>query len=540
MKKLSLTLAVVALASVGAQADFLLSFPTPTADSGATDDLYGIQTYYNQSSTVGVSVSGGAVIFTSKLASDGTTGYTANVGVLIPITPDWSAHDLTGVTGVSFKYKASAKITDVFAVSFGSAAYTDEIAKAGTTYEADITPTSSSVGKLTQGQVDIADFSTPSWWTAPEDFPKLATVLTKVKNLQFAPKTTYTGAGTKADGTACTGCVGPTLTSITLELQDITLLGIDGITSWPNPDKVGCDATQQFSVLDDFVDGDNKNSNGGYWFDYSDFDSLGTSTDPAKGASLASDTIIAGEEGLSSGTISLHARLNKMVGTTWRKYSGFAALGTKFKRNGTADLTGLTAIGFTIKADTIGPNVPSVLFKVAMAGVNDTAVHYAELPSSALRLGQSACIRPADLKQASYLVDADKVVFDPSTIVQLAWEAKIADTKNSAITTDTVSFHVTDVTLYGVTDDYTVTSSGSGVKSRNVAKPFAVSYRSGILSLSGFQGVAQCEVFNLDGTKVAAFAPQAQVALNLPRGTYFLASKRDGARVVQSFSVLGR
>ena len=143
MSKRHVFLAVLAACASSATANWNLSaYATPTTDPVMTDSMYGIQTYSNKASTVAVTVPGGYVSFVaSKIASElvgtaGGRGYTANVGVLHPLTPDWTEYDLTGLTGVSFEYQNTTKITEVLAVSFGSGAYSKQIADAGTVFEA--------------------------------------------------------------------------------------------------------------------------------------------------------------------------------------------------------------------------------------------------------------------------------------------------------------------------------------------------------------------------------------------------------------------
>lgn len=74
--------------------------------------------------------------------------------------------------------------------------------------------------------------------------------------------------------------------------------------------------------------------------------------------------------------------------------------------------------------------------------------------------------------------------------------------------------------------------------SKSKVAGFSVRSSEGVLSLSGYQGVQSFDVVGLDGKKVASFAPAATVALSLPRGSYFLVGKRDGASMTKSFAVV--
>ena len=67
-------------------------FLTPTLDSAQTRAVYGIETFQNKSSAVTVTVPGGYVqLEASKIASDGTEGWTAEVGLRLPLDPQGGA-----------------------------------------------------------------------------------------------------------------------------------------------------------------------------------------------------------------------------------------------------------------------------------------------------------------------------------------------------------------------------------------------------------------------------------------------------------------
>jgi len=516
-----------------AHADYVLSdYATVTTDSSATNTIYGIQTFGNTSSTTTVTVPGGYVSFAAnKIASDGTEGFTANVGLLHPITPDWAPLNLTGLTGITFEFRNSARITDYLAVSFGSETYTDAIAKAGTVYEVGIKGTANLAAGTAwkPASVDILDFATPTWWTAPAGFPTIADVLLKVKNLQFAPKTKYTADGTQ-NGTACKACVTPDMTSQTLDIRNITLVGIGGGYPDTNRTGIGCQATDGTPVALDAAFDDTQNDAGGYWFNFSDYDSTGISTDDAKGSSTSSFVITPGDQ-FNAGYITMTADLNKMIGTKWHPYAGWAAIGTGFK----ADATGLTGISFHIQASTLDAAIKAINFKVKLEGVADTATHYVALaaPYITSATGRSYCIRPVDLVQPSFVKPAELSAFDASKIKQLAWEAKITDNRSSAITAAKATFLISDVKFYGI--------NFVGVSPRRIAtRPLAASYANGTLSLKGYDGIEGIDVISLDGRKVASFAPAARVSLSLSRGTYFLSARKNGTSLVQSFAVVGR
>lgn len=231
--RLSLATLAVSLASLPAFADWELSdYRTLAADSVAVNMAYSIQPFSNRSSVVGLSVerdsSGGFLRFNaSKIASDGTEGHTANLGVLHPLTPDWATHDLTSLTGIRFEFRNSAPITENLAVILGSGAYSyeqDFVIRAK--HEIVLSGKTALAASSTWKEVvlEAADFATPTWWTAPPDAPSLEQCLKLAKYIEFAPRTLYAENGTQS-GTPCTKCVGPTMTSLILDIRKVTLLG---------------------------------------------------------------------------------------------------------------------------------------------------------------------------------------------------------------------------------------------------------------------------------------------------------------------------
>jgi hypothetical protein len=533
MKRIVAAIAAMVFDAYAADTWLLSKLETTTADSAETNAIYGYQVFSNEASKVTVKVEAQAVnLIASTIASDGTEGYTANFGLLLPLTPDWVEHDLTGLTSITFEYQNDATITDVLSVSFGSTAYTDAIANAGTVYSNDLAGASARAAGTAwkQGEVLVADFATPSWWTdIPEDFPKLDTVLKHVKNLQFAPKTSYLVGGSQK-GVECKLCVTPTMTSLTFKIRNIVLHGVSGDGFWPNEPFLGCEASQKKFPLDGFASG-SKNTLGGDWFVFSDFDSTGLDTDPAKGASVVSDSIYTADAYMA-----MSAQLKKNVGGVYHKYAGWAAIGTSFGEGGLLDATGLTGIGFQLADLGINPDrVQNIAFKVKMKGVDDTAIHQVLLPTSAIveakSAGKAACILPGALAQPSYVLASQKVPFDVSKIEQISWEAKITDDRTSSIDTATANFLLTNVVLYGV--DAPVVGVRTPVRTRT-----AVGYSNGILQLSGFTGATRFDVRRLDGQLVASFGASRRLALALPRGTYLLAASGQGVHFANKFTVL--
>ncbi|MEK7394074.1 MAG: hypothetical protein AAB214_16060, partial [Fibrobacterota bacterium] len=203
----------------------LNSYSQIASDSATARLLYGVSAFANRASSVSATVPGGYVSMdASKIASDSTEGYTANLGLIVPLTIDGASHDLTGLSTITFEYRNSDKITDYFGVQLLSNAYDPSLVTAGTIYEATLSGAimlaPSTAWKT--ATIDLLDFATPTWWTAPADFPSIDDVLKSVNGIVFAPRTLYSASGTQG-GYACTKCVTPTMTKQVLDIRNITL-----------------------------------------------------------------------------------------------------------------------------------------------------------------------------------------------------------------------------------------------------------------------------------------------------------------------------
>jgi hypothetical protein len=525
-----------AFVASGVHADWLLnSYAFPAPDSAEANALYGVQSYQNPSSKVDVRVADSAVsLVASVIASEGAEGYSANVGLLHPLTPDWATHDLTGLVSIDFEFRNSVAITEYLAVSFGSKAYSDEVSNAGTVYEIAVKGTALLKAGTAWKSVSLpaADLATPTWWTnIPNDFPKVEEMLKKVVNLQFAPKTTYTDAGTQ-NGNACSKCVTPTMPSLTLEIRKVVLVGVP---SYPPPPPLG-PACQRSPVTLDRAFGDTRHELGGWWFGYSDFDSTGTSIDSARGSSTMATALTAGDD-FASGSIGMKARLDKKVGGTWHKYAGWAAIGANFDSGLVFKPETFDGISFHLSGTTISSSVQTIVFKVALEGVPDAVVHQALIPASMLLAagGQDFCVSAHDLRMPSYVPEAQRVAFDPTRkIKQIAWEARITDDRNPLLDTATVDIALSDVKVYGEL-------ANVGVSRRVAVRGPSIGNSDGFLHLRGFESVASVDILSLDGRRVATFAPASRVPLRRPRGTWILSTRgRDGSVAMQPFVVVGR
>lgn len=84
--------------SFGSGGNWVLSdYAIAASDSLSMAQTYGIQTFKNPASTVSVTAGGGSIVFKAKYGSDGTEGYTANVGLLHALTPSWEEIDISSL-----------------------------------------------------------------------------------------------------------------------------------------------------------------------------------------------------------------------------------------------------------------------------------------------------------------------------------------------------------------------------------------------------------------------------------------------------------
>lgn len=217
-------------------------FDVPTASSDDVKTVYGVDIFKNSMSTVNLSVDTGSVlqaqiVYKSDtahlLTPAGTSmlrGYTANVGILIPLNAAWRIHDLSKFDSLTFEFAANARINKELTVSFGSPKFIDSLALAGLTYEATKVrkPQPDSVLEVILNSAHDwfkvsytrQQFAQPTWlgtalsgnptrWAEPiAAFPSLDTVLANVKNIQISPKTSYTAnAWDFTSNVPCQGCL---------------------------------------------------------------------------------------------------------------------------------------------------------------------------------------------------------------------------------------------------------------------------------------------------------------------------------------------
>lgn len=201
------------------------AFDVDAPDSASARVNYGIYAFSNPSSTTSLKVQGGVITWAMTLASDSTEGYTANVGLQVPLCPDGRRHDLKEFQGLEFQYRNSNQITDYFGVHFQSDVDTATSSYWGSFYEGLISGTTLLAASNGWKTIFLEkyDFASTIWdFVGGDDLVDLDSMLSMVTGIEFTPKTRYANSGTQ-NGTACTKCVGPTMTRQTLEIRNIAI-----------------------------------------------------------------------------------------------------------------------------------------------------------------------------------------------------------------------------------------------------------------------------------------------------------------------------
>lgn len=207
-----------------------MPFDVPTSSMAEVKTVYAVDIFKNEMSSANLTVDTGNVLQADILFASDTNhfpnpagegsyirGYTANVGILIPLNSAWGIRDLSKFDSLTFEWASNGKINDQLTASFGSLQYNDTLANAGVVYEANkrrtADPDPAVKASLNAGHdwVTIAyrraEFAKPSWysqaltgfpsrWTEPfATFPSFDSVLANVKNIQISPKTSYMSPG---------------------------------------------------------------------------------------------------------------------------------------------------------------------------------------------------------------------------------------------------------------------------------------------------------------------------------------------------------
>ena len=532
MRKSALILTAGALLASAVHADWVLgTYPTVTADSAEVKSLYGPSTYANSKSSVDLTVPKAGVLQLKGTFRDEASGtYSANLGIIHPLTPSWEVRSLVGIKQIQFDLMLSQKPTEGVGVTISSKGYGDDGTgkdgnDAGETYGVLLAGTSlPAVGTWETIKLDITDFTLPDWWKkAPETYPSRDSILKVVEAIQISPKTKYSGDGVKPS----------TVGEVTMSIRNLTLVGVSPI-ALVNPDGIGCEAAGESMLLDDFADGDNANALGGYWYAFTDTSSAAAKVnDSARGSSTASMSFTDAVTGAGQSYALFGAGLHKKVGGAfdWRPYAGWASIGTGFEGDGDLEGSALSGIEFTLRLMKLPAHLDGINFKVTIPGVKDAHTHYVTIPvrqidPASTELTTSVCVRPEDLSQPSWIPTAEKTPFSSELITKLAWEAKIADQKDKTIFDDSTEVMLTGIRLHGA-KEFTV-KGGTHVGARTSKAAFGAAYANGILSVQALPGMKTVSVVAPSGKVMASFdAKLSSKAVKLDRGTYFVVARGE-------------
>ncbi|MBK9576902.1 MAG: hypothetical protein IPK50_03385 [Fibrobacterota bacterium] len=210
-----------------------MPFDVPTASMADVKTVYAVDIFKNEMSSANLTVDTGNVLQADIVFSSDTThfpnpagtgsyiqGYTANVGILIPLNSAWGVRDLSKFDSLTFEWASNGPIRDQLTASFGSLKYSDTASNTGLVYEA-VKRRTNKADTFSSRNLDNAhdwvtfayrraEFALPSWvggttgavekyparWaTEYASLPSFDTVLANVKNIQISPKTTYMSPG---------------------------------------------------------------------------------------------------------------------------------------------------------------------------------------------------------------------------------------------------------------------------------------------------------------------------------------------------------
>ncbi|MEN9354691.1 MAG: hypothetical protein RL318_2016 [Fibrobacterota bacterium] len=541
MKKIALSAAALAVLATGVRADYSFVFPTSAADSAAVNAAIPCKSYdEKKGTTTALSASAGAIKLSATWGAVPAWG--AAAGILLPINKMWTPVDFSGVTSVTFSYKTGdAKTAIEFAPN--SPLYLGAATDNGVMM---LAPYAGSVAfkKVTVGLPDGIAFA--DWMITQEPAQTETTwddVKTEIKLLQFSPKPVYNATGSAITGAAVA----------TLEIKDVSIQGDIKITTgnidWLKANGTGC-AGNLKSVLSnfngDFTGVPNKNTQGGYWFAFTDTTS-GT-PGPANGAStlFEDDNTIQGMQFIpgdeaNRGVAGITATLSK-GDATLHPYAGWADIGTGFKDKTTGDdtyldLTGLKGISFSISmADGFDEaNLTGVIVKLGNKSVGDSVQYSAGVPYT--MNNQTICIDTKDFTQPTWYTSKNGGAkpLPLKDLGKIMWELKINSDKTASAATS--SFYIGDVTFWGASVG--ISNQKVGGKSALVAN-----YSKGLTLSYALEGAsaAKIDIVRMDGSKVASFDGAAKASnqsfnVSLARGTYLAVVKGGKTNLVAPFAV---
>lgn len=517
-----MALAALALGA-SAHADWQLSdYATVALDSADVKTHYGVWTYSNPSSRAVATVPvAGSLKIDASFGSDGTQGYSAQLGVLHPMRPEWAAVDVSTLSTIEFDIKTSVKPTDGWEIALGSQVYPPELLNAEIELQ---TPFQVPVANAWVHVVVFPEeFTYPTWFcdeiTKPCPAVTVQDVLAELRNLRIAPRTKYSSSGSLS-GAPCFACVGPTTPPISFELRNIVLTGVDA--ALPPADLSGCNESAPSLVVDP-ADADANNRLGVSWSAYSDTSLANYDPyDTRRGSSLA-----AVDFG-TPGTALLTASLNKQVPGSWgyaNADAGWGGLRAEIQGGRIQDLSGFRNIAFTVQASAWDMNT-ELVFKVLTHGIPDAQAHEVVLPLDYL-MGEKVCVGLDDLHQPSNAYG--QFDLEPSIIRGFAWETRIGSYSGRYTNSAFDQFRIGDISLWGVR------AQGGKGKPAATNPTLRARYFKGRLRVDAPQGYAALDILTAQGRQAGSIVLDGKPArVELEPGLYSLVAHNGAGKSVKT------
>lgn len=537
---ITIPLVLSLLSATRAWCDYRIPFDVPAPATDSVRRTYGAYPWANPASKVELSVKDSVLTLNAtKIASDarelsGYDGFTANVGVSIPIKPEGNYYNLKGLQSISFEFRNSDSITDYVRVSLDSKSYPCGAVAAEILYEDAV---SGSI-KLATGkewkrvELNLLDFALPTYWTGDaSSMPSLDSVLKYLRGIHISPRTSYTDDGIQRDGSACTRCVSPTMTRQTLEIRKLVLVGAS------SPLRMTATSSRPF--------------------DYSATIQDTSELRERLGITSFSNAASSAQVGIENGVVVFQTTLRSDSGAGgWAGFSANAGMELPYYPYASeADLTGLTEVEFEFRnsaqiTDYLAVQIGSNALKDSL--VREGKVYEAPiLGANNLAAGttwKTASVRLADFATPSWWVKfpddyptMDEVVkrfrslrFLPkSKYADSGYQNGVACANCVGPTMAAQKLEIRKIRLIGpdvfpkpnICSETWYTSVH-----RTASNPgFAASYSDGILKVQRLPGYNSIDVVSATGSRIARFDDgQTVMPLALERGTYFAVARGAG------------
>lgn len=550
---ITIPLVLSLLSATRAWCDYRIPFGIPAPATDSVRRTYGAYPWANPASKVELSVKDSVLTLdATKIASDekmlaGYDGYTANVGVSIPIKPDRNYYNLKGLQAISFEFRNSDPIPDQLRISLYSKTYPCGAIEGEILYQADALLGQGNLPAGTEWkkvELSLLDFAFPPVLSgADSTMPPLDSVLKYLSDIEISPRTTYTDDGIQRGGRACTKCVNPTMTRQTLEIRNLVLIGVSTplkmTATWSNRPYEYSGTFQDSSELREQF-----------------------------GISSFSNTASTTKVGLENGTVVLQATLRSDSGVAGRVgYSVEVGVDLPYRTdNALIDLTGLDEIEFEFRnsdkiTDYLAVQIGSPILPDSL--VRQGKVYNAPITgATSLAAGttwKKANVNIMDFLTPSWWADipddypsVEEVLkqfrslrFIPMTkYSDSGFQNGVSCYKCVGPTMGSQKLEIRNISLIGphsyprpnICPETWYTS----VHRTTSKARFAASYRNGFLQVQRLPGYNSIDVVSASGSRIARFDhDRAVMPLALERGTYFAVARGAGLEpLVKRFVVV--